>query len=467
MSQSEAQTESEAVHPARKSTSLQDSISTLCTSPTIASAPLEKSYRIKKLKRPGVPGSESEPVLTATPPLESTSSSVSLYRAAELGDPLNLPALDVLSLESQTLNTKLFRPLFDSTKKLVGQLHGLLGNSVRIEPTDAQNYTRLSQKINYALENQKAINTINTRLFAISYVTNLFNFAKTRHLQKSVAKGKVQILELQATVGRLEETIGCLNMETEAHKQYAVELQGNLENVKKVLTKTMDEYQKELRKQSDAIKSQQPVIDAIQRSKLRHDFLVDTSILILSFYISNTFLVEYPLHMAGQVLMKQAPKPRRRFTRQAAKAFVVWLLMKKFRETPWRRNKLVGSDPSRSFLFFEGPPIHGGSVARSRRSVEYMNGRQEDYSADDIPVQWMAWLRHTRVDPPSTEEIIQADAQRMRTLQLARDIDQKDEQMRIKQQQELAQLTAEAKQNLNQQQQKEGPEAWNPTALKK
>ncbi|KAJ3047749.1 hypothetical protein HDU99_009372, partial [Rhizoclosmatium hyalinum] len=64
-------------------------------------------------------------------------------------------------------------------------------------------------------------------------------------------------------------------------------------------------------------------------------------------------------------------------------------------------------------------------------------------------------------------EIIQADAQRMRTLQLARDIDQKDEQMRIKQQQELAQLTAAAKQNLNQQQQKEGPEAWNPTALKK
>ncbi|ORY39910.1 hypothetical protein BCR33DRAFT_719730 [Rhizoclosmatium globosum] len=303
MSQSEAQTESEAVHPARKSTSLQDSISTLCTSPTIPSTPLEKSYRIKKLKRPGVPGSESEPVLTATPPLESTSSSLSLYRAAESGDPLNLPALDVLSLESQTLNTKLFRPLFDSTKKLVGQLHGLLENS------------------------------INTRLFAISYVTNLFNFAKTRHLQKSVAKGKVQILELQATVGRLEETIGCLNMETEAHKQYAVELQGNLENVKKVLAKTMDEYQKELRKQSDAIKSQQPIIDAIQRNKLRHDFLVDTSILILSIYISNTFLVEYPLHMAGQVLMKQAPKPRRRFTRQAAKAFIVWLLMKKLRET--------------------------------------------------------------------------------------------------------------------------------------
>ncbi|KAI9328518.1 hypothetical protein BDR26DRAFT_873814, partial [Obelidium mucronatum] len=98
---------------------------------------------------------------------------------------------------------------------------------------------------------------------------------------------------------------------------------------------------------------------------------------------------------------------------------------------PWRQNKLVGSDPTKAFLFFEGPPVHAGSVARSRRSVR-----------DDIPVQWMAWLRHTRADPPSNEEILAADAQRLQTQTLARSIEEKDGQMRIKEQEDLAKLTA-------------------------
>ncbi|KAJ3014774.1 UNVERIFIED_CONTAM: hypothetical protein HDU68_000130 [Siphonaria sp. JEL0065] len=224
----------------------------------------------------------------------------------------------------------------------------------------------------------------------------------------------------------------------------------------------MEEYQSELKRQSDAIKNQQPVIDAIQRTKLRQDLFIDTSILILSIYTANSFLIEYPLHVAGQILMRDAPKPRRKFSRQAAKAIIVWILMKKY--------------PNRAFLFFEAPPIHEGSTARSRRIVEYVNGNQDDYNSDDIPVQWMAWLRHTRVDPPTVEvviddwlkqEILAADAQRLKTQQLARGIEEKDVEMRLKEQEDVKRLTESLKDLKQREASKDGPEAWSPSASRR
>ncbi|KAJ3064354.1 hypothetical protein HDU98_012223 [Podochytrium sp. JEL0797] len=262
--------------------------------------------------------------------IEIQSESLLLLNNLQVSDPFDL--IDVTDVEAhKDLNSKMLRPLFDSSKRLVGQLQRLMGFDIQIEPTDAQNYTRLAQKINFAFENQRAINTINARLFAISYMSNIFNFAKTRNLQKSLSRGKAQIVELQTAVTTMEDTVSALNIESEAQHAHAIELQKNLEQTKRVLAHTMVEHQKELERQADAIKSQQPVIDAIHRSKLRTDLLTDTSIFVLSLYTVNTFLVEYPLHVAGQVLMTKAPKPRRKFARQAAKGLIVLLLMRKLK----------------------------------------------------------------------------------------------------------------------------------------
>ncbi|KAJ3246308.1 hypothetical protein HDU78_007392 [Chytriomyces hyalinus] len=128
---------------------------------------------------------------------------------------------------------------------------------------------------------------------------------------------------------------------------------------------------------------------------------------------------------------------------------------------PWRSARLVGSDPQREFLFFEAPPMREGSLSRTRRSVEYLNGKQEDYTGDQIPVQWMAWLRHTRTDPPTHEEIIQADEQRMRIQQLALMIEEKDRLAVLATREAQAKLLAEAKANAAQQLDA-GPQTWSP-----
>ncbi|KAJ3300150.1 hypothetical protein HDU76_006147 [Blyttiomyces sp. JEL0837] len=95
---------------------------------------------------------------------------------------------------------------------------------------------------------------------------------------------------------------------------------------------------------------------------------------------------------------------------------------------PWRPLKFMGRDLQGN-KYYEGPPIRAGT-ALPRRTIEYKNKRLEysDYDSSTIPVQWMSWLRHTRDNPPSIEELQAAESQKARTLELARQLDLKWEQ---------------------------------------
>lgn len=67
--------------------------------------------------------------------------------------------------------------------------------------------------------------------------------------------------------------------------------------------------------------------------------------------------------------------------------------------------------------YFEHPNANNG---RSKRTVKYR--KNEDMwayvaSGKRLPVQWSAWLTHTRPDPPSIEEL-QADLARQQRVKL-------------------------------------------------
>lgn len=77
--------------------------------------------------------------------------------------------------------------------------------------------------------------------------------------------------------------------------------------------------------------------------------------------------------------------------------------------------------------YFEHPNANSG---RSKRTVKYR--KNEDMwayvaSGKRLPVQWSAWLTHTRPDPPSIEEL-QADLARQQRVKLnAAILEAKDE----------------------------------------
>ncbi|KAJ1836318.1 hypothetical protein LPJ73_007647 [Coemansia sp. RSA 2703] len=79
---------------------------------------------------------------------------------------------------------------------------------------------------------------------------------------------------------------------------------------------------------------------------------------------------------------------------------------------PWRRDMFRGMDLDGNMYFERFMP----SSSRTRRHVLYkQNLKVSDYNDSIIPVQWQAWMRHTRDNPPTTTELIQ-DIQRRERL---------------------------------------------------
>ncbi len=68
--------------------------------------------------------------------------------------------------------------------------------------------------------------------------------------------------------------------------------------------------------------------------------------------------------------------------------------------------------------YLELPSLSGSLDPRhTRRSIQWKEKREMgDYDQRSIPVQWVMWLRHTRRDPPSIEELAR-DRQRILTTQ--------------------------------------------------
>ncbi|KAJ2451267.1 hypothetical protein EV183_003721 [Coemansia sp. RSA 2336] len=75
---------------------------------------------------------------------------------------------------------------------------------------------------------------------------------------------------------------------------------------------------------------------------------------------------------------------------------------------PWRKEIFAGSDLDGN-MYFER---FVRSASRTRRRVVYHKDLGvSEYSDKIIPVQWQAWMRHTRQQPPTVSELLQ-DIQR-------------------------------------------------------
>ncbi|KAJ3101532.1 hypothetical protein HDU97_001281 [Phlyctochytrium planicorne] len=223
--------------------------------------------------------------------------------------------------------------VLEHAKKMVVQLKGLVEvtGSVDLYEEDGQlpSYDQLVERLNDAFKNQQQINALASRITSVNYIANLANYAKTRTLQKTLARGKRQIMELQDTISTLEESVDTLTDEVEVQKRGGERLKAGLEGVKGVLEEARVEYRKELMRQGELIKKQQAIVGDVYQSKLSQDFIIDSTLLMFSIYVVNTFIFEYPLHGLVQIALKN-PR-RKRWARQAGKAIVVWILWGRLR----------------------------------------------------------------------------------------------------------------------------------------
>ncbi|RHZ76451.1 hypothetical protein Glove_197g79 [Diversispora epigaea] len=135
---------------------------------------------------------------------------------------------------------------------------------------------------------------------------------------------------------------------------------------------------------------------------------------------------------------------------------------------PWRSRVFVGTDLSGNEYYESVTALNG----RTRRIVEMKEKKLlSDYEEDALPVQWQSWLRHTRYDPPTIDEIKLANKRRETIIQKAKAFDKEWEE-RKKASSSPSSPTSPVKQNqpLETKDKKDTPfepESWNPEVAKK
>lgn len=80
-------------------------------------------------------------------------------------------------------------------------------------------------------------------------------------------------------------------------------------------------------------------------------------------------------------------------------------------------------------MYFE-TNIKGG---KAKRTVTYKDAKlnhHTSYNTESIPIQWQSWMRHTRPDAPTLEEL-QLDEKRIQDLQTVLELKQTEEQKLI------------------------------------
>ncbi|XP_076098688.1 NADH dehydrogenase [ubiquinone] 1 alpha subcomplex assembly factor 2-like [Mytilus galloprovincialis] len=96
----------------------------------------------------------------------------------------------------------------------------------------------------------------------------------------------------------------------------------------------------------------------------------------------------------------------------------------------WRKNPTqVTSSKGEDHLgnkYFE-LPADKAKLGRGRRWVEAKQKVGADDTLSDIPTEWTSWLRFTRKEPPTQEEIDRNYVLMMRTQHRAKEIEMKDQ----------------------------------------
>ncbi|XP_034397886.1 NADH dehydrogenase [ubiquinone] 1 alpha subcomplex assembly factor 2 isoform X5 [Cyclopterus lumpus] len=87
-----------------------------------------------------------------------------------------------------------------------------------------------------------------------------------------------------------------------------------------------------------------------------------------------------------------------------------------------------------SFLLPLAPPplqrsaafaLHG-RLLRARRMVEPANPTEYEYAEGNIPMEWDAWIRGRRKEPPSAKELLKNETYRENIKLKAREVEEKD-----------------------------------------
>lgn len=100
---------------------------------------------------------------------------------------------------------------------------------------------------------------------------------------------------------------------------------------------------------------------------------------------------------------------------------------------------LVGEDPHGN-TYYEKPPSPEASRQVPKRWIKYNDAMSKKYTEENrhflftdapIPVEWRAWLQLKRKSAPTLEEVIRNEAIKLRTIQRAKELEEKEKEEKL------------------------------------
>ncbi|KAI9033369.1 hypothetical protein DFJ74DRAFT_763596 [Hyaloraphidium curvatum] len=225
------------------------------------------------------------------------------------------------SIETQTALASAVTPkqvssMMDQSKKVISHLRRLHDEEQQLDIMDADgampSYENLVMRLVDKFRNQREVNAANSRLFSLSYVVQMHNYARTRQLMKDVARGKREVMSLQTNVKELEQDVENITVDLEAQKAQAAVFKKNLENTQSLLNKIMVDYRDELNRQREVLRRQQKYLGSMYSAKLSQDLALDMFILIFGVYIVSHPFIRHPLNFLAASFNQLVPMLLRR-----------------------------------------------------------------------------------------------------------------------------------------------------------
>ncbi|ORX75526.1 hypothetical protein BCR32DRAFT_91836 [Anaeromyces robustus] len=167
-----------------------------------------------------------------------------------------------------------------------------------------KNYEKFVDLINENFYVQKEINKRNLNLHRTNQIFSLINQQNLNEIQKLVKEGIIQVKELENNLINMEKNVIKTSDEVEIQTESIEKINQSIVKTNEVLDKLRTDYKKELKENETIINYHKRIIDSIENSKRHVSVLTDVSILCFSIWLSNKFIVRYPIDLMAQSITK-------------------------------------------------------------------------------------------------------------------------------------------------------------------
>jgi len=208
------------------------------------------------------------------------------------------------SLTSSNNNTSQIYDILSSTSFHSFAMFKKTFNANNSVTQPLKNYEKFVDLINENFYVQKEINQRNLNLQKTNHMFSMMNQQHLDEIQIVIKEGIRQVRELEKDLMNMESSAIKTSDRVEVQTESIEKINESIVKTNEILDKLRNDYKKELSENEKIINYHNRIIEALENSKRHVSVLTDVSIICFSIWLSNKFIVKYPVDLMAQSITK-------------------------------------------------------------------------------------------------------------------------------------------------------------------